>query len=123
MRADVVFPERTQFSLSHPQNFLLIENQGDKVIIRAARDNLSPGAKVCFVRYLAAEGYIPGKYQWLVDNGAQFNSGLSWLFDDSWIAVPSGSAHRPLRQVIHVIFYASLIWLALMSFAFLHSQH
>jgi len=120
MRAGVIFPEQRKLSSANPENLLVIENRPDNVIIRAARNNFSPQQKAYFIRYLAAEGYIPDHFQWFTDPEMEFHRGIDWIVDRS-AAVDEGPPRRALRQIVRCIFYAALAWLALMSFAFLNA--
>lgn len=122
MRADAVFPERVELSVSRPENLLLIENQAESVVIRAARDNFSPRRKAFFIRYLAAEGYIPASYQFLPGE-AGFGPGPTWVIDRSWWEASAAPRPKTVRRVLRAILYASLLWLGLMTFAFLHASH
>jgi|SRR6516165_10449651 hypothetical protein len=122
MRAEATFPKRVELSFSRPENQFLIENHADGVRIQAARDNLSAQQKLFFVRYLAAEGYIPERYQWFADPQSGAYSGLEWNVDNSWLARTDEAQRRALRQIVRVLWCATLLWLALMSFAFVRDR-
>jgi hypothetical protein len=120
MRNHVVVSERIELCNARPENRLLIENHSASVIIRAAQDNFSPREKAFFIRYLAAEGYIPQSYEWFADSETAHFSGLTWVVDPSWIKkpAPQGTA---LHQILRLVLYALVFWLALMTLAFLQS--
>jgi hypothetical protein len=122
MRFEVIVPRQVELTLSKPGNHLRIENHPDGVWICAARDNLSAAQKLFYVRYLAAEGYIPERYQWFSDSQSGAYSGLEWSVDNSWLAHADGAQQRALRQIVRVLWCATLLWLALMSFAFVRAR-
>jgi hypothetical protein len=119
MRNGVVISEPIELCIVHPQNRLLIENHAGSIVIRAAQDNFSLREKTFFIRYLAAEGYIPQRYEWFADAETVPFSGLTWLVDSSWLK-QSEPQRTALRQIVRLIFGALLFWLALMTLAFLH---
>ena len=123
VRAEIVIPERVELSISRPENLLLIENHANEVVIRAARDNFSSRQKSFFIRYLAAEGYIPEKYQSVVSSQSGVEPRVKWLIDDSWIECPGGPNRKALRQILGLIGYAGLLWAAMMTLVVLHSPY
>ena len=122
MRTDLVVTGPIELCLAHPENCLLIENHADKVVIRAATDNLSPREKTCLIRYLAAEGFIPDRYKWFADSETAYFSGLSWLVDSSR-AKRLEPRQKALRQIVIVLLCGILVWLGLITFAFLRAPH
>jgi hypothetical protein len=120
--AHTLFPEQVRLPTARPDNLIIVENHVHRVLIRAARDNFDNARKACFIRYLAAEGYIPERFVGQGDS----DTGpfpLRWVVDHS-LARAVRSAHPPpVRQVLRVIVYAILLWLGLMAFAFLQAPH
>jgi hypothetical protein len=114
--------EMVELFISHPEKRLLVQNRADQVVIRAPRNNFSPREKILTIHYLAAEGYIPERFQWLGDmETAQF-SGLTWIVENPH--EPDSTHKREMvYQVLRVIFLTGLVWLALISYAFLHAYH
>jgi hypothetical protein len=117
-RSEVVISKPIKLSFARLENQFVIENQTDGVHIRAARDNLSPREKLFFMRYLAAEGYIPERYLWFADTNAEWYSGLRWTVD----ADNHGRQGQSLRQLLRVLACATLVWVALMGLAFLSAR-
>src|SRR4026209_2345193 len=78
MRVQFV-PEKAELSLRNPENLILVENNDDGVIIRAARDNLSERGKACFIRYLAAEGFISDEFESFGKSGSRHTTSITWL--------------------------------------------
>ena len=123
MRAGVECPERSELYVARPDNLVLIENRPDQVVIRAARDNFSDSRKSAFVHYLAAEGYIPERFEWFSIPDEAAASGLSWTIDDSWLANGAGCQRKATRQILRVVLGVGVAWLALVTLAVLHSPH
>ena len=120
MRVQFV-PEKATLSLRNPENLILVENSEDSVVIRAARDNFSERKKVCFIRYLAAEGFISDEFQGFGKSGSRRTTSISWVVDQDPLKCESAQLKRADRFMIQLFISASALWLALMVFAFLHS--
>jgi len=88
MATGVFQPRQTEFYHAFPDNLILVENQEDGVLIRAARDNFSERRKALLIRELAAEGFIPDQYQFFTDTDGCSFFGVRWIIDTSWIGVP-----------------------------------
>jgi hypothetical protein len=84
MRVQIV-PEKTELSLQNPKNLILVENNDDGVIIRAARDNFSERGKASFIRYLAAEGFISEDFQTFPKSASGSSTSIIWAVDQSWV--------------------------------------
>ena len=109
-----------EFRIFRPRNFLVVENWADQVVVRAARDNFSERRKRLFVRHLAAEGFIPDRYELLALGGGAVMPGIEWIITQP--KESSANPHgRPLRGVLFTILWATLLWLGLMLFAFQHA--
>jgi hypothetical protein len=108
----------TELCIAHPQNRLRIETQAGGIVIHSARGDFSPREKSLCIRYLAAEGFIPERYEWFAD--PEF-CGLTWLVDSSWITQKSEPHLKALGQIVGVLLCALLFWFALMTFAFLQA--
>lgn len=120
MRTKVAFPEIAELSIARPENLIVIENHDASVVIRAQRDNFSPREKACFIRYLAAEGYIREIYQWFADPDSECSLHATWIVDGGRFAAKR-SSNKALQQILRLIGCAALVWLVLMIFAFLHA--
>jgi hypothetical protein len=117
MRVQFV-PEKAELSLQNPENLVLVENSGDGVVIRAARDNLSERKKAWLIRYLAAEGFISDEFEDFRTNWT--GTSITWVVDQSWIRHRIIRLQRVDRFLIQLFVSASVLWLALMIFAFVH---
>jgi len=120
MRVQFV-PQKAELSLRNPENLILVENSEDSVVIRAARDNFSERKKVCFIRYLAAEGFISDEFQGFGKSGSRRTTSISWVVDQDPLKCEPAQLQRADRFMIQLFISASALWLALMVFAFLHS--
>jgi hypothetical protein len=120
MHADVLFRERIELSILRPENRLVVENHPGRVVIRTVQRGVSPSQKSSFIHYLAAEGFIPERYQWFDDSPLEFHSNLKWLVDCFRPQVRPFALRNPLRRIFSVILCASVLWLALMSLAVMH---
>jgi hypothetical protein len=118
MRVQFV-PEKAELPLLNPKNLIVVENSEDSVVIRAARDNFSERKKVCFIRYLAAEGFISDEFQGFGKSGSRRTTSISW--DQDPLKCEPARLRRADRLMIQLFISASALWLALMVFALLHS--
>jgi hypothetical protein len=105
-----------QFELYIPDldNLVLVENNDDGVVIRAARDNFSERRKSFFIHRLAAEGYIPDVYQWFSNPTADGLHGVKWVIDYSWLRLPEACLRRSRRFMIRLLAASCLLWLIAM---------
>ena len=97
MATRVFQPQRTEFYQVFSDNLILVENQEGGVLIRAARQNFSERRKALFIRELAAEGFIPDRYQFFSDTDGFGFFGVRWVIDTSLVEVPpevNRTAHR-----------------------------
>jgi hypothetical protein len=122
MRVQFV-PEKAKLSLRNPENLILVENSEDRVVIRAARDNFSERAKICFIRYLAAEGFISDEFENFAKAGSHFTTSITWTVDQRRLKRPLAYLQRVDRFMIQLFVSASVLWLGQMAFAFLHSPY
>jgi hypothetical protein len=120
MHSQAICPSQNVLAISRPENVVVIENHASSVLIRLAKDNFSSRQKSFFIRYLAAEGYIPEYYQRFVDHDEEFSSCLKWRIDNSLESRRAPAQRKALRDLLRVLFCVTLLWLALLGFVFLH---
>jgi hypothetical protein len=118
MRVQYV-PQTAEFPLRDPKNLILVQNSADGVIIRAARDNLSERDKACFIRYLAAEGFISDEFESFGKSGPCPTTSITWLMEQNWARSQGTQLERVERFMIQLLISASALWLALFAFALL----
>jgi hypothetical protein len=70
-----------EFQTRDPKNRLRIEERDDEVVIHAQADSLTEPQKSSFIRYLAAEGFIPAHYLWLNAPSPYSRCSVRWVID------------------------------------------
>jgi hypothetical protein len=77
----------SQFEITtlNPTNLIAIESSGGNVLVRAAKNNFSGRRKAFLIRQLAAEGYIPDRFQTFTEDEPV--AGLTWVLDRSLLEV------------------------------------
>jgi hypothetical protein len=123
MRALVGYPDRFEFSIAGRDNCVLVENHAGYVVIHAARENFSSREKSFLVRHLAAEGFIPERYERFDGSEPENSCGVTWLFDAFLADQDSARRRKALRQILRLIFWATLGWAGTIIFAVLHYGH
>jgi len=92
----------------------------DEVTIRATADLFTPERKLCFIRELASEGFIPDDYHWFPLAGVEsYSRGVRWIVDSSWLKLDEALEARTGRWMRRYIAPMTLVWL-LMIFVFNH---
>ena len=120
MRVQYV-PQKAELPLQNPKNLILVENNVDGVVIRAARDNLSDRDKACFIRYLAAEGFISDEFESFGKSGSCRTTSITWVVEPNRARRQRSQLERVERFMIQLLISASALWLALFAFALLRS--
>jgi hypothetical protein len=93
---------------------VLVEKSADEITIRATADTFSNHRKICFIRELAAEGFIPDDYRWFSLTGPEtYTRGVRWLVDFSWLKLDEALIARTNRLVRRFILPVTLLWLLL----------
>ncbi|MGH7970507.1 MAG: hypothetical protein ACREIC_17415 [Limisphaerales bacterium] len=90
-----------EVSTHNPSNLVVVENQGETVLIRAAQNNFSQRRKAFLIRQLAAEGYIADRYQGFSEQAPI--SGLTWVIDKSLLVLRPAATRRTRRVVVRLI--------------------
>ncbi len=122
MRLQALYPRQAEFRISRPRNVIVVENCGDVVLVRAARDNFSERRKRLFIRHLAAEGFIPGRFEKLSAESVNGVPGLEWIVETAKPVSEAVQRPSPLLRILWIVFLGSLLWLGLMVLAFSHSR-
>jgi hypothetical protein len=110
-------PSRTmEFCIQRPYNLILVEEREDGITVRAAADDFNEQRKGAFIRELAAEGFIPDRYQWYCGSDSSGYSGVTWIIDRSWLASTPALMRRKAAPWIAGMFAgACVMFLLLMS--------
>ena len=111
----IVYPP-ISFSTHNPRNLVVIEREGERVLIRAAQDNFSARRKAFLIRQLAAEGYIPDQYERFTEDAPV--EGLTWVIDRSLLFIGAEATRRTRRIMRRVIAGGCLLWLLEITLAF-----
>jgi len=91
-----------------------VEEGEGGVTIRATADTFSQRRKNCFIRELAAEGFISDDRWFSAAYPTPCASGVRWLIDESWVRVDPALLARNHRLVKRFILPAALLWLGFM---------
>src|SRR5690348_1892923 len=113
MQTRIALPTRYELRHRCPDNLLLVENYFNEVIIRAARGNFSARQKLFFIRHLAAEGYIPARYQRLDAFEETSRERLTWVVDRTWLSRSATIRHEANRFMYGLLFSGVLLWVAM----------
>jgi hypothetical protein len=108
VRIKAKLPESVQFSTHNPQNLIVVENQDERVLFRAAYDNFSERRKAFLIRQLAAEGYIPDCFEEFTEYRQP--GGLVWVIDRSLLSVAPEARRRCSRFMRRVVLGGCLLW-------------
>ncbi len=87
-----------ELSTHNPTNLVVIENQRKTVLVRAAHNNFSERRKAFLIRQLAAEGYIPDRYEYFTEE--EPIAGVTWVIDRSLMFI-GPEATRRTRRFMH----------------------
>jgi hypothetical protein len=113
MKTHVAEPQASfEFYLAPLDTHVLVERFDDAVVMRLSRDNLSEMRKLCFVRELAAEGFIPDECRW------RSVPPVRWVVDPSWLKLDPEVIAQTRRFMLRSIAGAAVLWLLLMALAF-----
>ncbi len=119
MKTHALEPRSFEFYFSSLDTLVLVENLAEEIVIRASRNTFSEERKACFLRELAAEGFIPDDYQWLAPVGPETFQGVRWLVDISCFKPDKALVAGTRRFMVRLLSSATLLWLLLMCLLFL----
>ena len=109
MPVQSTLPNSVRFSTHNPPNLIVIENEEDRIIFRAAYDNFSERRKAFLIRQLAAEGYIPDAFE---EFNERFRApGLVWVTDRSLLYLGPEAKRRCSRFMRRLVMGGCLLWL------------
>jgi hypothetical protein len=101
---------RFEFYYPHLDTLLQVEVQDEEVTVRASRDTFSVQRKICFIRELAAEGFIPDECPWFSLAGPESSCrGVHWRVDIAWLKFDEAAAARTRRFVLKLLAGATLL--------------
>lgn len=103
-----------EFCNNEPYNLILVEQSENGVLIRAAWDNFSDRRKAFFIKEIAAEGFIPDRYQWFSNFEEHGYTGIRWVIDRSWLKVHPESVLKARKFMMWMLLAGGFLWLLLM---------
>jgi hypothetical protein len=112
-----------EFYHNEPYNLILVEQNENGVIIRAAWDNFSDRRKAFFIKEIAAEGFIPDRYQWFSNFEENGYTGIRWVIDRSWLKVHPGPVQKARKFMFWMLLAGGFLWLLLMVGLALPKKH
>jgi hypothetical protein len=112
-----------EFYHNEPYNLLLVEQNENGVLIRAAWDNFSDRRKAFFIKEIAAEGFIPDRYQWFSNFDENNYTGIRWVIDRSWVTVQPEAVRKARKFMMWMLVAAGFLWLLLMVGLALPTKH
>ena len=121
MKTTVLEPPGFDFYFGPLDTLVRVEEVDEQVVIRATRDTFSGQRKACFIRELAAEGFIPDRYHWFTAVGDAGRLGIRWRVDVSWLKFNPELTIATRRFMLRVLGAATVLWLVLMTTLFLRS--
>lgn len=123
MKTETVTTKIYEFCFPELDTLVQVENWNNRVIIRATRDSFSDERRTCFVRELAAEGFIPDDYRWF-SAGSYFSRWpVRWLVDFTWLKLDPQMLAQTDRFMARLFAGVVLLWFVLMTTLFLNEAH
>ncbi|HEV2394650.1 MAG TPA: hypothetical protein VG146_20045 [Verrucomicrobiae bacterium] len=110
MRIEAISEKPVPFFMFEPDNVIYVEQHGEQVVIRAARNNYSERRKCFFIRHLAAEGHIASRYERLSEPKAPCPPGMLWVIDVSLMRLGLEAMRRTNRFIHRLLFGSGCLW-------------
>ena len=123
MKTHSIEPQSFEFHFHDLDTLVCVEHrQDDEVVIRATRNTFSEERKLCFIRELVAEGFVPDDCQWFYHgSGTSGHTAIRWFVDYSWCKLNPNATAETRRFVVRILVGGILLWLLLMAGLFLSS--
>ncbi len=112
MKAASIAAPCYEFYFAPLDTLVTVENLPQGPIIRASRHTFSAERKACFIRELAAEGFIADKYRW--DHAGAMEE-VQWIVDRSAFMPDAARLAQTRRFVRRLVCSAAVLWLILMA--------
>jgi hypothetical protein len=112
-------PESQCFAFSFPSLDMLVEVEASPagVLIHASRPAFSEARKACFIRELAAEGFIDDGFRWHPPDGP---GDVRWVVNTSRFMPDAACTARARRFALRLFCSAAALWVLLMAGVLLH---
>jgi hypothetical protein len=101
-----------EFYFAPLDTLVTVENLPRGPVIRASRHTFSTERKACFIRELAAEGFIADKYRW--DHAGALEE-VQWIVDRSAFMPDAAHVAQTRRFILRLVCSAAVLWLILMT--------
>jgi hypothetical protein len=125
MDTQIAVPERFTIYVPDLDNHVRIENGAGGVVISATRDNFSDKRKTFFIRHLAAEGFIPDRYEWFSEPGENGFFGVKWIVGGISQGNEGGFQNirtwRTRRNVVYGCLF--IMWILCVVWTVRHTSH
>lgn len=118
IEGQVLPPNRTEFHVRSPDNIIVVENRGDRVFIEALEDNYSTRRKLFFVRHLAAEGYIPIRFERIGFADIEDSPDLLWTVGQTPCRKRLAPSRASDRLMFRLFGLSLLLWIILTALAY-----
>jgi hypothetical protein len=110
METPLFIPRSAEFCFPRLDTLVRVEVSDESVVIRATRDTFSARRKDFFIRELAAEGFIPDRFQWSAPDDAGTSFGrIRWLVDYNWLSLSEDNHARSRRMEFRFLSLAILL--------------
>ena len=96
-----------------------VETSATGVVIHASRDTFSSARKTCFIRELAAEGFIADDFAF---NWSGRTDALRWLVQPSEFMPNAAQRALTRRFMLRLFFSVAALWVLLMGGLFLFAS-
>ena len=116
MNAHAPEPRCYEFSFPRLDTAVEVETSSAGVVVRASRNSFSEERKACFIRELAAEGFIADEYRWLSSGGP---GGVRWIVYPAQFMPGPACLAETRRLVQRMLFSATVLWIFLLGGLFL----
>jgi len=121
MKAPTVAPRVSDFCFPALDTLIEVEAVDGAVVIRASRDTFSDARRKCFLRDLAAEGFISDEYHWRNSTRPGTDGRVQWRVAASCFQTGQEQAARTRRFMLRLLSAAVLVWLLMMAFLVVHA--
>jgi hypothetical protein len=109
-----------EFYFSDLDTLVQVEESDGAVVVRATRDSVSERRKQCFIRELAAEGFIPDSYRWFLLASSESFRGVRWVVDTSWVKLSEVVTIRVRCFMMRLFLSSTLLLVTLAAILILH---